>query len=339
MSPSGPAKEAVAALRQGRPASWRQAAPKLDAPGSPPEPDDWASALARAAREGAYLVGDGSVLWWAQDGHGRLEPVAVHHRRAISGDALRTALERGPREADEHWPGQVVRRGAPVRVEHGCWRDLGVQDPEGGSGEPETVRALLVPVLTRDRTVAVIAVMREGGRPRYSLREQILLQRVAARVATAVARPLDGGPQADPGRQDRDEPSWTPPSDWLLEHTAAGTWLADRRGRTTFVNSAMTELLGVPAAALMGRPMADLLDDPPEVVSGVFCMEHERRDRRLVRPDGRELWVAMVSGPLIDREGRRCGTINTALDVTERKRKELALRKELARRERPSAHV
>ena len=326
MSPSGPAKEAVAGVCEDRSAPSRQAGPDRVGLGSPREPADSASALARAAREGAQIVGDGSVVWWAADGCRHLEPVAADHRRASSRHVLRAALKRGPRDVDGHWPSQVLRRGAPVRVQHARWRELGLDDPRGSPGEKANVRVLLVPVLTADRPVGVIAALREAGRPRYSLREQIMLQRVAAQVETAVARRFDSRPQLDSGRQDGDELSWTPPSDWLLEHIAAGTWVADRRGRTTFVNSAMTELLGLPAAALMGQPMADLLEDPPEVVAGVFCVEHERRDRRLVRPDGRELWVAMVSGPLIDREGRCCGTINTALDITERKRNEVALR-------------
>ncbi len=54
--------------------------------------------------------------------------------------------------------------------------------------------------------------------------------------------------------------------------------------------------------------------------------EPERGDRRLLRCDGRRLWVATSSRPLLDAAGRRRGLLTTVTDVTERKRVEVAQR-------------
>jgi PAS domain S-box-containing protein len=304
--------------------------------------------LARAAREGADFVGDACVVWQAVDDGRRLEPAATHHRDRRLRHALGAFLDQSTLEPDSHWPGQVAWHGAPVRVRRARLLDLGV-DPGVGM---RRAHALLVPVLDGGRVVAVIAALREVREPRYSLREEVVLRRVAAKLAVRLGVGLDGwraarggaaggggrngdGPDGDgPGGESkppRDGPGWAPPPSWLMDHLAVGIWITDRHGATTYVNNTMTELLGIPSQTLIGRPMHDFLDDVPQMLRGEYCMDAERCDRRLTQPDGRHLWLEMTSAPLVDDDGRRRGTINTVVDVTDRKKVELAARQRVPR--------
>lgn len=293
--------------------------------------------LARAAREGAEIVGDACVVWRVVDQGRRLEPVATHHRDRRLRHALESFLHQATLEPDSHWPGQVAWHGAPVRLPKARLSDLGI-DPGVGM---RRAHALLVPVLDGGRVVAVIAALRELREPVYSLREQIVLRRVGVKTAARLGvkfghwrQPANGdrdGVVDGNGKPPLDGPSWAPPPAWLMDHVDVGIWITDRQGVTTYVNNAMTELLGVPSPTVVGRPMGDFIDDLPQMIRGEYCVEAERCDRRLTQADGRHLWLEMTSSPLIDDEGRRRGTVNTVIDITERKKIELAARQRVPR--------
>jgi PAS domain S-box-containing protein len=300
--------------------------------------------LARAARVGADMVGDACVIWRVVDDGRQLEPAAVHHRDRRMRPALESFLEQQTLAPDVHWPGQVASHRAPVRLRKARLRDLGIGPGVG----LRRAHALLTPVLDGDRPLAVIAAFRDSSEPEYSLREEVVLRRVAAKAAAGLGVGLtgttDGGDPGDggdgSGRDPGDGeppaggPGWTPPPHWLMDHVGVGVWITDRQGVTTYVNSAMTELLGMPSPKVVGRPMRDFLDDVPQMLRGEYCMDAERCDRRLTQPDGRHVWLEMTSAPLVDDEGRRRGTVNTVIDVTERKRVELAARQRVPRAHR-----
>lgn len=311
--------------------------------------------LIDAAREGADIVGDACVVWRV-DGAGHLEPAATHHRDRRLRHALGAFLHQATLDADSHWPGQVVWHGAPVRLRKARLADLGIDYGVG----MRRAHALLVPVLDGGRVVAVIAALREPREPVYSLREEVGLQRIAAKAMVKVGRkaadpslaraggPGTGGGGGDGDRgnggggggggggDDESQPDrdWTPPGDWLMDRVGVGVWITDREGATTYVNNAMTVMLGVPSPSLLGRPMSELLEDVPQMVRGEYCTEEERCDRRITQPDGRHVWLEMTSAPLLDSRGRRRGTVNTAIDVTERKKIELAARQRVPRAHR-----
>lgn len=347
----------------------------------------------RAAREGAFRVGDACLIWRVVDGGRRLEPCAANHRERRLTHALGAFLDQELFAPDDHWPGQVTWHGAPVRVRNVRLLDLGV----GTAAGMRRAHALIVPVLDGGFPVAIIAALREGGEACYSLRDEVILRRVAAKTARIAARAarrdracereelrveageLDdargeaggpgregggdaagGAPAGDDDREERDGsggdgdgddhgdedggasgngapplhgPGWAPPPSWLMDHLDVGVWITDGTGITTYVNNAMTELLGVPSPKVLGRPMSDYVDDIPHTMIGEFALEAERCDRHLTLPDGRVVWFEMTSTPLVDDEGRRRGTVNTVVDVTGRKQVELS-----ARRRVPRAH-
>lgn len=305
--------------------------------------------LARAARAGADMVGDACVVWRVL-ASGELEPAATFHRDRRLRYALGAFMQQQPLAVGARWPGQVAQRGAPARVRRVRLGELAVDTGIG----MRRAHALLAPVLVEGRVAAVIAALRDSSEPEYSLREELVLRRVGVKAAGGIGARLGGGwagrgggSEGDDGRgggggddggRDGGPPSdpagWTPPPGWLMDHVGVGIWVADRQGVTSFVNSAMTELLGLPASEVVGRPMRDFIDDVPQMVRGEYCMDAERCDRRLTQPDGRHVWLEMTSAPLVDDDGARRGTVNTAIDVTERKKVELAARQRVPRAHR-----
>ena len=303
---------------------------------------------ARAARAGADMVGDACVVWRVAEG-GELEPAATFHRDRRLRYALGAFMAQPMLPAGARWPGQVVASGAPARVRRVRLGELAVDTAIG----MRRAHALLAPVLDGGRVVAVIAALRDSSEPEYSLREEVVLRRVGVKAASGIGARLSGwragrggGGGDDEGRDDRDgaggegpppdDAGWTPPPAWLMDHVGVGVWVADRNGDTSYVNSAMTELLGLPASEVVGRPMRDFIEDVPQMVRGEYCMDAERCDRRLTQPDGRHVWLEMTSLPLIDDAGARRGTVNTVIDVTERKQVELAARQRVPRAHRRS---
>lgn len=310
--------------------------------------------LNMAARTGADIVGDACVVWRVLPA-GALEPAATFHRDRRMRYPLGSFLGQEALAAGACWPGQVAVTGAPVRARRVRLGALAVESAIG----MRRAHALLVPVVAGDQVVAVIAALRGSSEPEYSLREELLLRRVAAKTARGLTVE-DGegggnGPSGDDGsrgggdgggdgggggdgagRSDgpSDGPGWSPPPAWLIDHVGVGVWVADREGVTAYVNSAMTELLGVPTAEVVGRPMRDFVDDVPQMVGGEYCMDAERCDRRVTQPDGRHVWIEMTSRPLVDDSGARLGTINTTVDVTARKQVELAARQRVPRAHR-----
>jgi PAS domain S-box-containing protein len=305
--------------------------------------------LARAARAGADMVGDACVVWRVVEG-GALEPAATFHRDRRVRYALGAFMGQPTLAAGSCWPGQIAASGAPARVRRVRLGELAVDTGIG----MRRAHALLAPVLDDGRVVAVIAALRDSSEPEYSLREEVVLRRVGVKAAAGIGARINGWRAGRGGGGDgdghdgddrdgaggegppSDDAGWTPPAAWLMDHVGVGVWVADRQGDTSYVNSAMTELLGLPASEVVGRPMRDFIEDVPQMVRGEYCMDAERCDRRLTQPDGRHVWLEMTSLPLIDDAGARRGTVNTVIDVTERKQVELAARQRVPRAHRRS---
>jgi PAS domain S-box-containing protein len=318
----------------------RSTAPTVSAAGAPPAVRTEDVVLARAARHGADMVGDACVVWRVHD-DGELEPAATFHRDRRLRYALGAFLAQPALAAGSRWPGQVAVTAAPTRLRRVRLGELAVDTGIG----MRRAHALLAPVVADGRVVAVIAALRDSGEPEYSLREEVVLRRVGAKAGGGLGARLGGwrpgrggddGGHGDGGHGGDGPPddSWTPPPGWLMNHVGVGVWVADLEGVTTYVNSAMTELLGVPAAEVVGRPMRDFLEDVPQMVRGEYCMDAERCDRRLTQPDGRHVWLEMTSLPLVDDDGARRGTVNTTVDVTARKQVEQAARQRVPRAHR-----
>lgn len=265
------------------------------------------------ARKVANAVGDGCVVCLLDDSGGTLRTAAVDHRdpaRRVPipvGGAAPAALARG-------WLRALVETGRPLRSAAGG-RGAGELAVVGGAALPwsaEGDSALAVPLRVDGAVVGVVVALRDRGGPPYSLREQTLLEGLlgrATRRAPAAA-----------------ELTAAELTQLLHARSEAAVWATDLHGRTLAATPALGELIGLPAHELIGLPMTDFVEVPPGSLTGVVPEEPERGDRCLMRCDGRRLWVATSSLPLLDAAGRRRGLLTTVTDVTERKRVEVEQR-------------
>ncbi len=113
-----------------------------------------------------------------------------------------------------------------------------------------------------------------------------------------------------------------------------GSWAFDARSGRIYWSEATFELYGIDPR--QGAPSFDELvrrkhpDDQAAFRELVFgAIENERAynlDNRVVRPDGSVRYVHTVGRPMRDAMGNVIGLVGTALDITERKMAELALR-------------
>jgi len=113
----------------------------------------------------------------------------------------------------------------------------------------------------------------------------------------------------------------------MEESLTVGLRAKDHGGRVLYVNSAFCNLVGWPAAELVGRspPMPYWSPDRLEETlvrqralaeGGAVSQSFETRFRRV---DGREIDVQVYEAPLIDATGRHRGWMGSVIDITETK--------------------
>jgi PAS domain S-box-containing protein len=263
------------------------------------------------ARMVSNAVGDGCVVCLLAGDE--MTTAAVDHRDPAR-RALMPVADGGPSALSRGWLRALVETGRPLRTA-ASGRGGGELAAVGGAALPwsaEGGSALAVPLRSDGAVAGVVVALRDRGGPRYSLREQALLEGLVGRAT----------------RQAPAAPGLTADELATLLHARsdAAVWATDLHGRTLAATPALGELLGLPAHELVGLPMTDFVEAPPASLTGVVPEEPERGDRRVLRSDGRRLWVATSSLPLIDATGRRRGLLTTVTDVTERKRIEVEQR-------------
>ena len=124
-------------------------------------------------------------------------------------------------------------------------------------------------------------------------------------------------------------------SEQLLELMPTAACVCDQAGRITFFNDHAAKLLG--RRPPLGTDWAKFIADftvhfadglaAPERETPLAIAAREGRsyrdlEMRIVRPDGRELFLSANIDPLRDAEGRPAGAIDVFLDVTARKVRE-----------------
>ena len=269
-------------------------------------------AAERIAKRVTDLVGDGCIVRIANFDDGTLHVAAVSHREAAHREQL-GILADAPQPLESGWSGQAFTKNLAFRVEHAR------ADDAVGAVAPFSTpvhAAIVTPLRVGGEPVGTVVALRDSVDLPYSLREQQLVEQLVLDEEDAP------GPAAG-----------VPDAARLLEHAAAGLWATDLDGVTSYVNEAVSEMVGVPASELVGAPMADYLDEEPALIHARLNPRVERQDHRLVRPDGSEIWVSMTSTPLSDAEGRRTGTLSTLSEISERKRLEVDLRLRAAAQE------
>ncbi|MEB3829076.1 PAS domain S-box protein [Phormidium sp. CCY1219] len=125
----------------------------------------------------------------------------------------------------------------------------------------------------------------------------------------------------------------------LVNQVPVGIFQTNAEGECVFVNSRLVDMMGVSAAAVMGREWEKILhpDDRDRVmaewfatfaISGEFATEY-----RLARPSGTIVWVVASAVPQRDGAGVVTGYFGTIADISDRKAAEKELQEgELALR-------
>jgi PAS domain S-box-containing protein len=110
----------------------------------------------------------------------------------------------------------------------------------------------------------------------------------------------------------------------IIEMTMEGVWTIDAAGRTDFINRRAAEILGYTVEEMLGRSPLDFLF-PEDVPEGQQELDLRRRgisahrDFRMRRRDGSEIWVNSAGSPLLDDQGRYCGSLAVFSEVSDRK--------------------
>ncbi len=113
-------------------------------------------------------------------------------------------------------------------------------------------------------------------------------------------------------------------------------FLKDREGRFIFANPATLAVVGKPLDQVLGRTDAEIYGDP---AIGLALAEIDRRimesgreevlEETVQAPDGLRVFLS-TKAPFRDQDGQIAGLVGAALDITERKRAEDALRERRA---------
>ncbi len=122
----------------------------------------------------------------------------------------------------------------------------------------------------------------------------------------------------------------------IVETAQEGIWTVDAESRTTYANARLADILGYRPYDLLGVSLFDLVHPDDRDTARVSFERRrqgltERRDLRLLRRDGRPVWVEMTTSPLRDETGRMLGALAMVTDLTERRRAEETLRASEAR--------
>lgn len=168
-------------------------------------------------------------------------------------------------------------------------------------GHPMVAEITAVPILAPDGEVAQVVV---------SWRDQ-----TARRTAEEALRESDQRLQS------------------VIDAAGEYVWEVDAEGRYTFLTERVEPLLGRPASELLGRSLfeflpADEVDRVRAWFSAVAAAGESFRgfEYRTLAPAGQERWQLVSGEPIRGPDGRWMGFRGTALDITEQKRAEAALR-------------
>jgi PAS domain S-box-containing protein len=128
----------------------------------------------------------------------------------------------------------------------------------------------------------------------------------------------------------------------ILASAGEGIYGLDTEGRTTFCNPAAAAMMGWSAEEMLGRPQHELIHHTkrsgapyPRAECPVYAaitdgLVHREDNEVFWRKDGSSFPVEYVSTPVRDESGKLIGAVVTFNDISERKRREEALRSALA---------
>ncbi len=124
--------------------------------------------------------------------------------------------------------------------------------------------------------------------------------------------------------------------DTILETMIEGFWRIDNDARTVELNARMAEILGLPKAEVIGRPVDDFLNPAQqayhhEQLRARKAGEAHAYEIELTHRDGTQVPCSFKASPLHDEAGEKIGSFALVTDITEQKNAEIAIRNSEAR--------
>ncbi len=113
----------------------------------------------------------------------------------------------------------------------------------------------------------------------------------------------------------------------IVETALEGVWVIDADSQTAYANESFAEMLGYSANELTGKRFGDfVLPEDRSVVEDQLARRRrgikERREFRLMRKSGEDLWASISMSSIFDGSGEYSGAILLVTDFTARKQAE-----------------
>ncbi len=124
----------------------------------------------------------------------------------------------------------------------------------------------------------------------------------------------------------------------LIETIQEGVWQLDLNNNTTYVNQKMADMLGYTVAEMMGAHLFSFMDDQG-IAKATSLLERrkkgikEQHDFEFITKNGARIYLLLETTPLLDQNGDYYGSLAAAMDITERKRAEGEIQRQLIEKE------
>ncbi|MCP2730191.1 PAS domain S-box protein [Limnofasciculus baicalensis] len=117
----------------------------------------------------------------------------------------------------------------------------------------------------------------------------------------------------------------------IVELAEEGIWVIDAQSRTTYVNHAMTRILGYTESEILGHPISEFMDEGKEIqfnsdVDPGNLSWVEKKELKLKTKNGTPIWTYMSTSPVLDENGHLLWSCSLVYDITKRKQAEEQLR-------------
>ncbi len=118
---------------------------------------------------------------------------------------------------------------------------------------------------------------------------------------------------------------------YLVESLQEGIWEIDAKGRTTYVNPRMAQMLGYTIDEMSGKKLFDFMHKRNVATARRLLKRRksglsERHDFEFIRKDGSQIYTSIMANPITDEEGKYVGALAGVQDITDRKAMEDELR-------------
>ncbi|MBE9161654.1 PAS domain S-box protein [Tychonema sp. LEGE 06208] len=113
----------------------------------------------------------------------------------------------------------------------------------------------------------------------------------------------------------------------IVELAKEGIWVIDNNAVTTYVNRAMSRMLGYSELEMFGRPLWDFMDEP-EKQQALDNFERrkegiaEQHEFKFKTKDGKDIWTDMSASPVMDSQGNMLSCCALVYNITKRKKSE-----------------